>query len=127
MSNKRPDDEKTAPAINPSVQPASGTPDQSQRASQSSREAASPDARGAGDVRFTSYPQNEAAQNPSAWENAHGDRTLSCNNCGWTVSGKSEEEVLGYMRAHARQAHQKNAFTSAELETARRAIHKRVA
>jgi len=138
-----------APArINPSVQPARNdrTPSASTTGAnptgdmavegreQESRnaEGASPDARGAGDVRFTSYPQNEAAQNPAAWESAHGDRSLRCsdaagNDCGWSVSGKTEEEVLGYMRAHARQAHGKNEFTSAELESARRAIHKRAA
>ncbi len=65
----------------------------------------------------------------AAWENAspHGDRSLSCADCGWSVSGKTEEEVLGYMRAHARQVHGKSEFTSAELESARRAIHKRAA
>lgn len=74
-------------------------------------------------------PQKEAAQNPAAWEGAHGQHSLRCAdaNCGWSVSGKSEEEVLGYLRSHARQAHGKNEFTSAELELARRAIQTRAA
>ncbi len=140
MRDKKPHDEVPVTANNPSVQPSkdelkpptpsTGTPeDKRQQVSQSSPEAWNPNSRGAGDVRFTSYPQNEAAQNPAAWENAapHGDRSLSCAECDWSVSGKSEEEVLGYMRAHARQAHGKNEFTSAELESARRAIHKRAA
>jgi len=145
MSDKRRHDEVLAAGSNPSVQrskgdvtpPArvsstaasGGAPDQREQASQDGSEDWSPNARGAGDVRFTSYPQNEAAQNPAAWENGlpHGDRSLSCADCAWSVSGKSEEEVLGYLRAHARQAHAKSEFTSAELESARRAIHKRAA
>jgi predicted small metal-binding protein len=144
MSDKKLHDEVSAAENNPSVQPsqsdtstsaspigttaATGKPDEMCEHARR-REAWSPEARGAGDVRFTSYPQNEAAQNPSAWESSHGDRSLSCSDadCGWSVSGKSEEEVLGYMRAHARQVHGKNEFTSAELESARRAIHKRAA
>jgi predicted small metal-binding protein len=134
MSDKKLHDEVTA-EINPSVQPSkgdlnptSGTPNEKREHA----EASSPEARGAGDVRFTSYPQNEAAQNPAAGESAHGDRSLRCadaagNDCDWSISGKSEEEVLGYMRAHARQAHGKSEFTSAELESARRAIHTRAA
>lgn len=137
MSDRKMRDEVTAPGINPSVQPSkgdlnspSGPPNEMREHAHT--EASSPDARGAGDVRFTSYPQNEAAQNPAAWESAHGDRSLRCsdavgNECDWSVSGKSEEELLGYMRAHARQAHGKSEFTSAELESARRAIHKRAA
>jgi predicted small metal-binding protein len=85
-------------------------------------------------VRHTSYPQNEAAQNPAAWEHVHthGDRTFRCadavrEDCAWSVTGNNEDEILAYLRAHARQAHGKNEFTSKELETARRAIHKRAA
>ncbi len=140
MINKKIHDELAElPAVeNPSVQSSQdeinppnplSTPDERREASEADLENWSPNARGAGDVRFTSYPQDEAAQNPAAWEGAptHGDRSLSCPDCSWSVSGKSEEEVLGYMRSHARQAHGKNEFTSAELENARRAIHKRAA
>jgi len=141
MSDKRLHDSVAAAEINPSVQPSKGEAnsephstrpggtqnEKHEHVAHSSPEASSPEARGSGDVRFTSYPQNEAAQNPAAWEGAHGDRSLSCSDCEWKVSGKTEEEVLGYMRAHARQAHGKNAFTSAELESARRSIHMRAA
>jgi len=102
MSDKKLHDEVPAAGNNPSVQPSKG------------------------DVRPSTSPT------PAAWQSAHGDRSLSCsdavgNDCDWSVSGKTEEELLGYMRAHARQAHGKSEFTSAELETVRRAIHKRAA
>ena len=76
------------------------------------------------------HPQNEAAQNPAACEGTHihGNRSFRCadaveRGCGWSVTGNNEEEILGYLRAHARQAHGKNEFTPKELENARRAIH----
>jgi predicted small metal-binding protein len=126
--------------INPSA-PSTGTaawgatPDEKlPQVSQNNPEASSPDAQGAGDVRRTSYPQNEAAQNPAAWEGTHihGNRTFRCadavqKGCAWSVTGNNEEEILGYLRAHARQAHGKNEFTPKELAEARRAIHKRAA
>jgi predicted small metal-binding protein len=122
--------------INPSA-PSAGTagwgtaPDEKrQQVGQNNPEASSPDARGAGDLRHTSYPQNEAAQNPAASEpHTHGDRSFHCANsdCEWTVTGSTEDEILGYMRAHSREAHAKNEFTPQELEKARRAIHKRAA
>lgn len=126
--------------INPSARSAGtarwGTsPDEKRKqVGQNNPEASSPDAKGAGDVRHTSYPQNETAQNPAAAEFAHphADQTFRCKDgvergCEWTVTGSSEEEILGYMRAHAREAHGKNEFTSGELAEARRAIHKRAA
>jgi predicted small metal-binding protein len=74
--------------------------------------------------------QNRAAQN-SAWPGAHphADRALRCADavridCAWSVTGTDEEEILGYMRAHAREVHGKNEFTSTELAAVRRAIHK---
>lgn len=126
--------------INPSA-PSTGTagwgtsPDERRKqVSQNNSVASSPDAKGAGDVRHISYPQNEAAQNSAAGEfaQAHADRAFRCSDamkrdCEWTVTGSSEEEILGYMRAHAREAHGKNEFTSNELAEARRAIHKRAA
>lgn len=123
--------------INPSA-PSAGTagwgtaPDeQRKQVGQNNPEASSPNAQGAGDVRHTSYPQNEAAQNPAALEpaQAHADRSFRCaeSGCPWSVTGSSEEEILGYMRVHAREAHGKNEFTPSELSEARRAIHKRAA
>jgi predicted small metal-binding protein len=101
---------------------------------QNNPEASSPKARGAGDVRHTSYPGNEAVENPAAQESSHqhGNQRFRCADameagCGWSVTGNNEEEILGYMRAHAREAHGKNEFTPKELANARRAIHKRAA
>ena len=101
---------------------------------QNSPEASSPNARGAGDVRHDSYPQSEAAENPAeqASSHRHGDQSFRCADameagCGWSVTGNNEEEILGYMRVHAREAHGKNEFTPKELANARRAIHKRAA
>jgi predicted small metal-binding protein len=91
-------------------------------------------AQGAGDLRHISYPRNEAAQNPAALpgDHPHGDRSFRCADavyleCGWSVTGNNEDEILGYWRAHAREAHAKNEFTPEELANARRAIHKRAA
>jgi predicted small metal-binding protein len=74
------------------------------------------------------------ADGTAAWEGSrtHGDRTFRCadavyKDCGWSVTGNNEEDILGYLRAHARRAHGKNEFTPQELENARRAIHKRAA
>ncbi len=91
MRDKKLHDELPPAGNNPNVQsskgdfnppaPSTGTPDEKREpVSQNNPEAWHPDAKGAGDVRHTSYPQNEAAQNPAAWENAspHGDRSLSC-------------------------------------------------
>ena len=51
-----------------------------EQVSQNNPEASSPNAKGAGDVRHTSYPQNEAAQNPAAPGALapHGYRTFRC-------------------------------------------------
>jgi predicted small metal-binding protein len=71
---------------------------------------------------------------PPAWQgtHTHGDRAIRCadavyKDCGWSVTGNNEEDILGYLRAHARRAHGKNEFTPQELANARRAIHKRAA
>jgi predicted small metal-binding protein len=131
--------------INPSA-PSTGTAgwgttrdEKRKQVSQNLPEASSPNAQGAGDVRHTSYPQNEAAQNPAARNLAeqerprqHGDRSFRCadavrEDCGWSVTGNNEEEILGYLRSHAREAHGKNEFTPQELANARKAIHKRAA
>jgi len=122
--------------INPSA-PSAGTaawgtaPDEKQQqVVQNNPAASSPDAQGAGDLRRTSYPQNEAAQNPAARDG--GERTFRCadavrEDCAWSVTANNEEQILGYLRSHAREAHGKNEFTPQEIETARRAIHKRAA
>jgi predicted small metal-binding protein len=69
--------------------------------------------------------------NPTATDfgHPHGDRSLRCadavrKDCAWSVTGNNEDEILGYLRVHAREAHGKNEFTPQELTEARRAIHK---
>jgi len=76
-------------------------------------------------------PQIEAAGNPAAWSLAHprGIRCLRCadslhNDCDWSITGGDEEDLLGYLRAHVKEAHGKNEFTPTELANARRAIYK---
>jgi predicted small metal-binding protein len=161
MADKKPHAVKPPSASNPNVQSSGGainpsapstgtagwgtTPDeQRKQVVRSNPEASSPNAEGAGDIRHTSYPQNEAAQNPAARkgvnENAadqnanrpHSGRSLRCSDamtdgCAWSVTGDNEDELLGYMRSHARAAHGKSEFTSEELENVRRSILKRVA
>jgi predicted small metal-binding protein len=148
MSDQKTHTQAPNPGNNPNVQSSEGginpsapstgtagwgtTPDEKRaRVSQNNPEASHPDAKGAGDVRHTSYPQNEAAQNPAAQANAHphGDRSFRCadavrRDCDWSVTGNNEEEILGYVRSHAREAHGKNEFTPQELASARKAIHK---
>jgi predicted small metal-binding protein len=90
-----------------------------------SQNASSPNAVGAGDVRKTSYPRNEAADNPSASDQAPGEgreRALEDNpnfragksfrcadvgveNCSWSVTGTHEDEIVGRVREHARDQH----------------------
>ncbi len=137
-SGSTPNDNPAQGGTDPSA-PSTGTADwgntadeKRERVIQRNPETSSPNAQGAGDVRYTSYPQNEAAQNPAESTRPRGDRSLRCadtlgKECGWSVTGNDEEEILGYMRAHAREAHGKNEFTSAELANVRRAIHKRAA
>lgn len=135
-TGSNPNNQSSNGGINPSA-PSTGTagwgstPDEKlKQVGQNNPEASSPDAQGAGDIRHTSYPQNEATQNPAAeFGHPHGDRSFRCadavrKDCGWSVTGNNEEEILGYLRAHAREAHAKNEFTSEELADARRAIHK---
>jgi len=76
-------------------------------------------------------PQIEATSDRPAWSFARprGDRYLRCSDtlhtdCDWSVRGSDEEDLLGYLRAHAKETHGKNEFTPAELANARRAIHK---
>lgn len=124
--------------INPSA-PATGTeawghsPDEKRmQVVQNNPAASSPNAEGAGDIRHTSYPQNEAAQNPAARMGAHGTLSLHCSaaleqSCPWSVTASGEEELLGYLRSHARSAHGKTEFTPKELADARHAILKSAA
>ena len=118
--------------INPSA-PTTGTEGwanhSESEASANSPEASSINARGAGDPRFTSYPGNEASDNPAA-RNASdkppgeerermfednpdyrgGSKSFRCadvgvENCSWSVTGTHEDEILGSAREHARDHH----------------------
>lgn len=124
-------------AINPSA-PSTGTAgwgntrdEKRAQVGQNNAPASSPDTEAAGDIRHTSYPQNETAQNPAAHEGSSSQRkhSLGCSqkDCNWNVTGHTEEEVLGYMRAHAREAHGKNEFTPKEMADVRKSIHKQAA
>lgn len=137
LAGNNPNVQSSDGGINPSA-PSTGTagwgnaPDEKRKqVGQNHPEASSPAAQGAGDIRRTSYPQNEAAQNPAAQErsSSHGTQSFHCSeeNCDWNVTANSEEEVLAYMRSHAREAHGKKQFTQTELESARRSIQKRAA
>ncbi len=148
MNEKTKQAEAPNPGNNPNVQSSDGginpsapstgtsgwgtTPDEKrEQVSQNNPAASSPEAKGAGDTRHTSYPQNEAAQNPATQSDTgtHRDRRFHCAEqaCEWSVTGNTEEEIMGYVRAHAREAHGKNEFTSKELASARRSIHKNAA
>jgi predicted small metal-binding protein len=148
MNNKKTQADAPNPGNNPNVQSSEGginpsapstgtsgwgtTPDEKlEQVSQNNPTASSPNAKGAGDTRHTSYPQNEAAQNPVVQQEtgSNRDRSFHCaeQDCDWSVTGSTEEEILGYMRAHAREAHAKNEFTPKELASARRSIHKNAA
>lgn len=124
--------------INPSA-PTTGTeawgltPDEKRKqVGQNNPAASSPNAEGAGDVRRTSYPQNEATQNPAAHMGVHAMLSLHCSaaleqSCPWSVTAGSEEELLAYLRSHARSAHGKAEFTPKELSNVRHAILKSAA
>lgn len=97
----------------------------------------SPGTEGAGDVRRTSYPRNEAADNPAANisetrkrseqlsdnPNARGGKVFHCaefgqENCTWNVSGDSADDMLPDIERHGREAHGIESFD----ETARQRI-----
>lgn len=84
--------------------------------------ASKPSARGANDVRRTSYPlpdpegeivmenksrQDELRDNPN---NRSGKMSLSCRDagntaCNWSVVGENEDDVMRKAEQHARDAH----------------------
>ena len=138
MKNSNPDNTPTIPgtepntvskpgSINPSA-PTAGTEgygttrDERANVGGSNPAASHPSAEGAGDVRRTSYPRNEADDNPAAGDlrsrsqqlsdnpNARGGKTFHCADvgpmsCNWTVTGNSEEEMMPEIERHGREAH----------------------
>ncbi len=112
-------------AVNPSG-PTSGTEGWANHAEPETAQATRPEARGAGDARHTSYPRNEAADNPAASDpvlsaedrqrsleqnpNYRAGKSFRCadvgvENCNWSVTGTHEDEILGRAREHAREHH----------------------
>ncbi len=113
-------------AINPSG-PTTGTEGAANHASPETVQAGRPDAKGPGDIRRTSYPRNEAADNPVAKDNPvrvgtdrkhalednpnnRAGKSFRCadvgvENCSWSVTGTHEDEILGHVRDHAREQH----------------------
>ncbi len=91
--------------------------------------ASKPSAKGAGDVRHTSYPGNEKDENPAATEShghtgemrkrsqqlsdnpdVRGEKVFNCNEvgptgCTWSVVGNNEQEMMPDIEKHGREAH----------------------
>jgi predicted small metal-binding protein len=136
--------------VNPSA-PTTGTEGWANHAeseaSANSPEASGPNARGAGDTRFSSYPRSEAADNPAASDQPPGEdreRMLEDNpnyragksfrcadvgveNCNWSVTGTHEDEIVGNAREHAREQHgiAEKDFDSKMVDRVRSAIKNR--
>ena len=124
MSEKRVDGQLSASTNNPNVQSSGGGINPSAPSTGISGLSTAPDER----------RQQVGQNNPgaSSVRPPHADRSFCCadavqQDCKWSVTGNSEDEILGYMRVHAREAHGKSEFTTSELAQARRAIHKRAA
>ena len=96
--------------------------------SENSPAASSPNVRGAGDPRYSTYPGNEAHTNPAAHgasdqppgedrermlednPNYRSGKSFRCadvgvENCNWSVTGTREDEILGNVREHAKSHH----------------------
>jgi predicted small metal-binding protein len=141
--------------INPSA-PTAGTEGWANHAearnSENSREASSPDARGAGDPRYQTYPGNEASSNPAAHHasdqppgedrermfednpNYRAGKSFRCadvgvENCNWSVTGTREDEIIGNVRAHAKSQHgiSEHEFDGKMKDRVRGAIRQRAA
>lgn len=140
MQNNNPDNKPTIPGTNPITEsrggginpsaPTTGTEgygtasDERGTLGGSSSDASHPDNKGAGDVRHTSYPQNEASDNPAANigevrkrseqlsdnPNARGGKVFHCaqignENCTWSATGDSADEMIPAIEQHEREAH----------------------
>ncbi len=106
--------------------------------------ASSPRARGADDVRRTSYPlpdpegeivmenksrQDELRDNPN---NRMGKKSFSCRDagqtaCNWSVVAENEGDVMRQVEQHARDAHGINNFDDNTRNRVRDAIRDRAA
>ncbi len=112
--------------INPSG-PTTGTEGWANHADPKGQQNSGPNAQGAGDTRYTSYPRNEAADNPAAKDNPvrsgmdrkhalednpnnRSGKSFRCadvgvENCSWSVTGTHEDEIINRAREHAREHH----------------------
>ena len=101
--------------------------------------ASDPNARGAGDVRQTSYPlpepegervmenksrQDELRDNPN---NRMGKRSLACRDagqtsCNWSVVGENDDDVMRQAEQHARDEHGVKNFDDNTRQRVRDAI-----
>ncbi len=153
MKNSNPDNKPTIPGTNPNTvsrqgginpsAPTTGTEaygetsDERRNVGGPNPSASSPGTEGAGDISRTSYPRNEAADNPAANigqvrkrseqlsdnPDARGGKVFSCaeygiQNCTWNVSGNSADDMMPDIERHGREAHGIESFD----ETARRRI-----
>ena len=129
--------------INPSG-PTSGTEGWANHAEPETARASSPNAKGAGDPRKTSYPRNETADNPEAANdrkralednpNNRAGKSFRCadvgvENCNWSVTGTHEDEIVGQARQHAHEHHNINNkdFDSKMADRVRGAIRDKAA
>ena len=154
MKNSNPDNAPNIPGTNPETQSREGginpssptagtegygmTSDERQQVGGPNPTASRPGTEGAGDVRRTSYPRNEAADNSAADigqvrkrseqisdnPDARGGKVFHCaevgnENCAWNVSGDSADDMMPDIERHGREAHGITSFD----ETARRRIH----
>lgn len=160
MKNNNPDDARRGPGTNPETESREGsinpsapttgtegygtTSDEREQLGGSNPGGSSASAEGAGDVRRTSYPRNEAAENRAADvgdtrkrsqqltdnPDARGGKVFNCSevgpeNCTWNVSGNSFDEMMPDIERHGREAHGIESFDDATRRKIRDAIRER--
>ncbi len=103
--------------------------------------ASSPDAKGPGDVRKTSYPQTEGSElmeNQSREDalkenpNARQGKQFRCadvgnTSCNWSVVAENEDEVMRRVEQHGKEAHGINDVDDKTREKIRGAIRDKAA
>ena len=160
MQNNNPDNKPTIPGTNPVTQSRDGgidpsapttgtegygtTTDERRNVGDSNARASDPNNKGAGDVRHTSYPRNESAENPAANSaqsrkrseqlsenpNARGGKVFHCSeigneNCTWNLSGDSADEMMPDIERHGREAHGITSFDEKARSRIRDAVRER--
>jgi predicted small metal-binding protein len=103
--------------------------------------ASHPDAKGAGDVRKTSYPMPEGSnemENQSRQDalrdnpNNRQGKEFRCAdvgvaNCNWSVTGQSDDEIMRKVEAHGREAHGMTEIDAQTRDKIRGAINQKAA